>query len=179
VAERAMTITYRKPTQRDAAALAELGRTSFVEAFGHLYAAEDLNAFLTQNYSVRSVAADIDDSRRVIRVAEDDGHMLGYCKLGLQMGFDFDLGDRRGMELKQLYIRGALTGSGIGAALMAWAIGEAKMRGFDDIILSVWSGNHAAQRFYARHGFEKVGDTYFMVGSHRDDEYLFGLRLTR
>jgi diamine N-acetyltransferase len=174
-----MTITYRKPTHKDAAALAELGNTSFVEAFGHLYKAEDLHAFLTENYSVRSVAADIDDNRRVIRVAEEGGRLLGYCKLGLQMGFDFDLGDRRGMELKQLYLRGEQTGSGIGSALMKWAIGEGRMRGFDDIILSVWSGNHDAQRFYARHGFEKVGDTYFMVGNHRDDEYLFGLRLTR
>lgn len=173
-----MTIAYHIPRLEDAPALAELGRTSFVEAFGHLYSRADLDSFLRQTYSVQSVRADLASSDRVYLIAQDAGHMVGYCKLGLDFNFDFDLGGRRAMELKQLYIRGVRTGDGIGAVLIDWAIGEGRARGFDDVILSVWSGNHAGQRFYRRHGFEKIGDTFFMVGAQRDEEYLFGLRLT-
>jgi RimJ/RimL family protein N-acetyltransferase len=36
----------------------------------------------------------------------------------------------------------------------------------------VWSGNHGAQRFYARHGYEKVGTYEFPVGRVRDLEYI-------
>jgi len=60
---------------------------------------------------------------------------------------------------------------------MDWVLEEARARGFEDVILSVWSGNFGAQRFYARYGFEKIADTFFMVGNQRDEEYLMGLRL--
>ena len=56
----------------------------------------------------------------------------------------------RAMELKQLYTDPQLTGHGIGAALIDWAMAETKARGADEIQLSVWSGNHGAQKFYAR-----------------------------
>ena len=170
-------IEYRPATPHDASALSELGRTSFVDAFGHLYSADNLNRFLDQTYSKPVIENDLANPLRLFRVAEQGGEMLGYCKLGLDVTLDHDAQGRRAMELKQLYLRGARTGSGIGAALMRWALDEANTRRFDDIILSVWSGNHDAQRFYRRHGFEKIGDTIFMVGDHCDEEYLMGLRL--
>jgi len=41
----------------------------------------------------------------------------------------------------------------------------------------VWSENPGAQRFYQRHGFAKIADIDFGVGSHRDDEVLYEKRL--
>jgi ribosomal protein S18 acetylase RimI-like enzyme len=60
---------------------------------------------------------------------------------------------------------------------MDWALGEAHRRGCDAIQLSVWSGNDGAQRFYERYGFRKIADIDFWVGRHRDDEFLYELRL--
>lgn len=170
-------IAYRPATRQDVAALAELGRTSFVDAFGYLYSADNLSRFLEQAYSRPVVEAELTSPERLFRIAERDGRMIGYCKIGFDARLDHDSRGRRAMELKQLYLCASETGGGIGAALMEWALDEARARGFDDVILSVWSGNHGAQRFYARHGFEKIGDTIFMVGDHRDEEYLMGLRL--
>lgn len=170
-------ILYRPAAPSDVPALAELGRTSFVDAFGHLYSAEDLGSFLEHAYSPELIEAEIANPARLYRVAERDGQLVGYCKIGFDITLEHDGKGRRVMELKQLYMRGNETGSGIGAALMTWALDEARARGFDDVILSVWSENYGAQRFYARHGFEKIGDTIFMVGNHRDEEHLMGLRL--
>ena len=170
-------IQYRAANPVDADALAELGRTSFVDAFGHLYSPEDLSSFLESTYTPEIAAADIANPMRLFRIAESEGVMLGYCKLGFDKSLDYEAGDRSVVELKQLYLRGKQTGSGIGGALMDWALGEARARGADEAVLSVWSENHGAQRFYHKHGFEKVGDTIFMVGNQRDEEYLFGLRL--
>ncbi len=170
-------ITYRTPDLNDAHALATLGRQSFFDAFAHLYSAENLNRFLDETYSVDMLTCELANPRRVFRVAEEEGVLIGYCKLGLDYGFDFDIGTRKAMELKQLYLIGGRTGSGVGAALTHWAISEAKQRGYDDIILSVYSENFGAQRFYQRHGFTHIADTYFMVGDHRDDEFLYGLTL--
>ena len=70
-----------------------------------------------------------------------------------------------------------MTGRGLGAALMDWAIAEARGLGADAIQLSVWTGNDGAQRFYARYGFVKVADIDFWVGEQRDEEFLFALGL--
>ena len=61
---------------------------------------------------------------------------------------------------------------------MDWALGEARALDADAVQLSVWAENHAAQRFYARYGFGKIADIDFYVGSHRDEEFLFELRLS-
>ena len=60
---------------------------------------------------------------------------------------------------------------------MRWALDEARAWGADAIQLSVYSENHGAQKFYRRYGFDKVADIDFWVGNHRDDEFLFELRL--
>ena len=177
VQEAHIMIDYRAATLQDAPALSELGRTSFIDAFGHLYSADNLNRFLEQAYSQAAVQIDLANPLRLYRIAEQDGLLVGYCKIGFDVTLEHEPGDRRVMELKQLYMRGNQTGSGIGATLMAWVLDEARAREFDDVILSVWSENHGAQRFYARHGFGKIGDTVFMVGDHRDEDYLRGLRL--
>lgn len=168
---------YRPATPADAAALARLGRDSFVETFGHMYSPADLSAFLDQVHSDAAVAGEIADPARLYRLAEHDGALLGYCKLGLATGWPEHARGENAIELKQLYTAPGMTGRGIGAGLMDWALGEARARGADEVQLSVWSGNHGAQRFYARYGFEKVADITFRVGEQIDEEFLFALRL--
>ncbi len=170
-------IIYRDACADDIAALAELGRNSFIDAFGHLYAAADLNMFLEMVYSANAIAEDIANPERLHHIAEKDGVLLGYCKLGFTTNYTEYLDDshkgRKAMDLMQLYLAGGQTGSGIGSALMIWALEEGRARGYDDVLLSVYSENYGAQRFYARHGFTKIADIFFMVGNHRDDEYLY------
>lgn len=166
-------ITYRAPRRDEAAVLAALGRKTFVETFGHLYAPEDLSYFLRTSYDERAVAAQLSSDRFVMRVAEDAGDLIGFCKLGLDMTLDYDSGSNSAIELKQLYVFAAYHGSGVGQTLMDWAIAEATARKADELVLSVWSQNAKGHRFYQRNGFRWVGDTYFMVGNHRDDEYLY------
>ncbi len=171
-------ITYRMPDATDAAALAELGKTSFVDTFGHLYSVENLNLFVSRTYTIAAISSELSNPQRVYLVAEEGGVMVGYCKLGLDPSFDLDLGDRRAMELKQLYLRQSHLGTGVAQYLMDWAIAQGRERGVDDIILSVYSDNPRGQRFYQKYGFRHLADTFFMVGNHRDDEYLYGLALT-
>ena len=73
---------YRTPTEADCSALSELGISSFVDAFGHLYSAENLKLFLVQTHSVEVVAQELLNPMRRYRIAEDAGRMIGYCKLG-------------------------------------------------------------------------------------------------
>lgn len=170
-------LTLRAPDAADMEALAKFGRDSFVSKFGHIYQAEDLDQFLEATHSPRAVAAEWANPDRLYRLAEIDGRLVGYCKLGLGCAWPEHARADRVIELKQLYSDPAMTGQGIGTALMAWALDAARQLGAGEIQLSVWSGNPGAQRFYARYGFEKLADIAFWVGRHRDDEFLFALRL--
>ena len=160
----------RPATPADAAALARLGHEGFVAKFGHIYAPEDLSAYLDEAHSVAARLAEMAQDSTVLCLADSGQGLAGYCKLSLACGWPELARGRQAIELKQLYTDPALTGQGIGTVLMEWALAEARRRGADEIQLSVWSENPGAQRFYARHGFAKVGETQFRVGKHLDEE---------
>lgn len=167
-----MDIRFAQPA--DAAALAKLGADSFVAKFGDLYKPEDLANFLEGSHSEAKVAKEIADPRlRVMLAEEEDGQLLGYCKLVMDCGWPDHARGRNVIELKQLYAAPEATGKGIGTALMARALEEAALFGADEIQLSVYAHNPGAHKFYARHGFGKVADIHFMVGDQRDEEFLY------
>jgi ribosomal protein S18 acetylase RimI-like enzyme len=161
----------------DAVALATLGRESFCAAFEHLYSEANLNLFLQQAYAEDVVAAEIADESVVHCLADDGTRLLGYCKMRHPSWYAEHSDAENPIALGQLYTQPDLTGRGVGAALMDWAIDEARNRGCDAIQLSVWSENHGAQRFYQRYGFRKIADIEFWVGTQRDEEFLFELGL--
>ena len=167
----------RPATSADVPALAELGRESFVAKFGTLYTPQDLTTFLGQTHSEAAVAAELANPERRYCLAELDGRLVGYAKLGLACPWQDHARGERTIEIKQFYTAPDMAGKGIGAALMDWALQQARAESADEIQLSVWSENDGAQRFYARYGFEKVADTTFRVGEQLDHEFLFSLVL--
>lgn len=161
----------------DIPALSQLATESFIAKFGELYKPADLAEFLETMLSEQAIAQEMAHPDRVYRLAEKDGALLGYCKIGLACGFPEEARGKRVMELKQLYTASAATGQGIGAALMDWAMAEFAKRGADEVQLSVFAYNDGAHKFYARYGFEKVADITFQVGEQHDPEFLFARML--
>lgn len=75
-------------------------------------------------------------------------------------------------EIQRLYILQGHQGGGRGTALLTTALDWLERDGPRTLWIGVWSENYGAQRFYARHGFEIVGDYSFMVGDHADYELI-------
>jgi diamine N-acetyltransferase len=166
-------LILRDATAADIPALSRLATDSFVGKFGDMYTPEDLAAFLAESYSKDSIAAELANPDRLYRLAERGGRLVAYCKLGLSCSFPEHARGNNVLELKQLYALAEETGTGIGGALMDWAMAEFAGRGADEVQISVFSGNEGAQRFYQRYGFEKVADVTFKVGQQIDAEFLF------
>lgn len=162
-----MSIIFRKAGPEDAAALAALGARSFSETFGHLYTAENLDAFLA-NHSEERWRAELCDPAFAIRIGEADGEAVAYSKLG-PPSLPFEP-QGRPIELRQFYLLKPWQGTGAARELMQWVLDEAQRRGSDELYLSVFIDNHRARRFYERYGFEPVGRYDFMVGSHADED---------
>lgn len=167
----------RPATLDDVSQLAQLGRVSFCATFAHLYSPADLEAFLEEVYSERAVAEEVEGIECVHCLADDDGALIGYCKLRTPSWYAEHSDARNPIALGQLYTAPGRTGEGIGAALMEWAIAYAREASRDAIQLSVYAENEGAQRFYQRYGFAKIADITFKVGDHYDPEHLYELRL--
>lgn len=167
-------IIYRDARPDDAETLSALFASTFTEIFGHLYRPEDLTAFLSDQ-EPPLWRAQIADPAFAIRVAEREGQPLGYLKLGL-LKLPVDA-PGPAAELHQLYLVDEARGTGVAAELMAWALGQARDRGAENLYLSVFTKNHRARQFYARYGFEEVGPYAFMVGEQADEDLILRLAL--
>ena len=164
----------RDATAKDLPAIDRIFRQSFCDTFAHLYAAEDLAAFLAK-FTPQAWANEHADHHFAFRVAEADGELFGYLKLG-PLGLPVET-RRPAIELKQLYLVKDRHGTGAAAALMDWSLEEARRRGAEEIYLSVYTDNPRAQRFYQRYGFEFFAPYRFMVGNHADEDMIMVKRL--
>ena len=192
----------RRATPADAEALSALSRTCFTQTFGHLYDPADLAIFLDEAYAPDVLRAELEDPDRATWLlfddpSDEDGDPspspaddpnapepqsqapassaaqapIGYvtaCPAHLPHP-DVAPGDG---EIQRLYILQGHQGGGRGTALLTTALEWLERDGPRTLWIGVWSENYGAQRFYARHGFEIVGDYSFMVGDHADYELI-------
>ncbi len=162
--------TIRRAGLEDAAALAALGRDTFTETFAHLYPPEDLAAFLDYAYTPEAFRVFLEQPDQAMWSAELDGEAVGYAHAGL-CALPHPEVTPDCMELKRLYVRKGLQSTGLGGRLITAALDWMTAPG-RRLWIGVWSENHGAQRLYARHGFEKVGEYEFPVGRVRDREFI-------
>jgi len=167
----AARVTYRDANVDDAAALAEIARETFLATFGHLYTIADRNAYLATTFAPDIQSAEIADPDTRHRLALNGEDLIGFAKLGA-FKLPLDPPEAHVRELHRLYVVEAAKGAGVAVALMDWAKAMARRERAEALYLGVYQGNERAQRFYARHGFEIVGEYEFVVGAARDPEYI-------
>jgi len=169
-----MTISYRRGRVGDAAAIDGVFRKSFCDTFEHLYRPPDLEAFLSE-FTLDRWKEELEDSRFAFQVAEAEGQVVGYVKLG-PPSLPVET-EGASVELRQLYLLKDWHGLGAAKALMDWAIEEAKARGGTELYLTVYTENERAKRLYERYGFVEVGPYHFMVGEQADEDIIMKLAL--
>ncbi len=163
-------ISYRDAAPGDGAMLGGIARATFIETFGPLYKLADLEGFLAQG-SDASYAAELADPGLSVRFALAGDIPIGFCKIG-PLKLPADAASPGAMELRQLYVFKPWQGEGVANGLTIWALEQARARGAGEIWLSVFSENHRARRFYARHGFAEIAPCHFMVGDQADEDIL-------
>ena len=162
----------RRATSADAAVLVALSADTFTETFGHTYRPDDLAEYLRETYTDAKYAAALDQQGCAAWIVEDGaGHALGYAFAGPASlpHPEVRAGD---LELKRLYLRGPAQNGGWGSRLFEAAMAWIQAQSPAAVWIGVWSENHGARRFYARHGFEKVGEYLYEVGEARDLEFI-------
>jgi diamine N-acetyltransferase len=162
-------MNHRDATAADLPAIDRVFRQSFCDTFAYLYRPEDLAAFLAQ-FTPEAWAGEFHDRAYRFHVAEEDGEVVGYVKLGPSV-LPIEP-EQPSIELRQLYVLKEHHGSGIARVLTDWALAEAQRAGARELYLTVYTENYRAKRFYDRYGFEAVGRYDFMVGDHADEDII-------
>jgi ribosomal protein S18 acetylase RimI-like enzyme len=165
----------RRAVMADAVALAALANRTFIETFVEdleiPYPEADLGGFLAHANSLEAMERRITDPGIGVWLMEQSGKAVGYAIAG-PADLDFDGVQLIDGMLYRLYIQRGLHGQGLAQSLMdavlAWLVETYSARPW----LVVFSENHRAQRFYARYGFEKVGEYDYPVGEWTDREFV-------
>jgi diamine N-acetyltransferase len=170
------TFVLRRAVAADAAALAELGATTFVETFGADNRAEDVEAHLAGHFSAALQGREIADPRGNVLVAEDDGALVGYART-LDGDAPTGVDGARPRELARLYVRRRCIGAGLGATLMRRVLDDAHADGRDVLWLGVWEHNARARRFYEKWGFREVGEVPYQLGADLQRDLVLAVAL--
>jgi ribosomal protein S18 acetylase RimI-like enzyme len=158
------TVAVRVASLEDASLLAGLSATTFRCTFARDNTPEDMEAYVTENFSDEKLGQELSDPLAAFFVAELCGNPVGYAKLYTGMP-DTSVTGPKPVELVRLYVLPERIGHGIGARLMKECLTTAASRGFETVWLGVWEHNPRAIRFYQKWGFEEVGSHIFQLGN--------------
>ena len=165
----------RPVTDADLTALSAFSRQAFfetfVDGFGIPYPQADLDVFFAESFSEEALAKRIHDPACIFWLAERDGEILALCHAGPN-GLPHPQAQEGEMELRRLYVAKAAQGLGLGTELLTRALSWMEKQTTSALWIGVWSGNLKAQKLYAAHGFEKVGEYQYPVGQWLDDEFI-------
>jgi ribosomal protein S18 acetylase RimI-like enzyme len=166
--------SIRRATPDDAETLSRLGRETFietwVEGYRMPYAPDAVAEHIEATFGMAAIAARLIDPAQAYWVAERDARAIGYALAG-PCTLPYPEAAPDDGELKHLYLRRAAQTGGLGGRLLDRTLAWLERDGPRRIWLGVWSGNTAAQRFYARRGFTKFGEHTYPVGDVIDREF--------
>ena len=166
----------RRCAAEDAQVMASLGATLFAETYGATHPEPELSRYLARSFSVASVAESIRRDDVTMLVAEDrDVGPVGYAFTRASPDPPNGVEGQRAIEIVRFYVAVKAQGRGIGAALMADALADARARGADVVWLQVWKEAPWAVGFYRRMGFVVVGSATFYFGDQVGDDHIMSL----
>lgn len=169
-----MDFIVRDAHPHDAFAVSELAARTFPLACPPTLAQAHIDAYIREHLAPEHFAAHIDHPEHDVLVATVGRALVGYALLlfGPDGAPAPNLGvtlQRAGL-LSKCYAVPEVHGKGVAAAILEAAEQRARERGVEGLWLNANADNHRAQRFYSKHGWERVGDIDFVVGEvvHHD-----------
>lgn len=170
-------MAIRRATVADAPALSRLGAATFRETFEQENTPEDMARYLAEAFTTERQTAEISDPAGIVLVAEhvgelDQAELVGYAHL-VEGPPPAAVKGPAPMELKRIYVARAWHGRGVAHALMAACLEAARSRGIQTLWLGVWERNPRAVTFYGKHGFTRVGEHTFVLGTEAQTDWLF------
>lgn len=153
-------MNLRRATINDSRALAVVGSATFLETFANDHPGDALIAFTETNHSADYYRALLNEPATTAWIVEHDvGAPIGYAiVVSSSLPGSDPVTDA---ELKRIYLLSKWQGAGFGRKLIEAAETEAVARGAKRLVLSVYTKNEKAIRFYGARGYETIGRAMF------------------
>ncbi len=171
-----MNLSIRHADISDANIICALGVTTFYEAYFEQDESSDLANYVLESFSPAQIKNELNNTNSTFFIAELNGKAVGYAKLRENSAVDC-LKNENAVELHRIYILERAKGKGVGGELMNRCFETARAKGYETIWLGVWERNSAAQKFYEKLGFVKVGDLQFPYGETVGTNYVLKIGL--
>ncbi len=164
-------LSIRRATSDDDSLIADIGARTFETAFGADNRLDDMEQYLSMNFSKTYIRAQLSDPSSIFLLAYEDCKAVGYVMLCVSKK-PISVTGTKPIELVRLYIEEEIIGKGYGSALMSSCLEEAEKNGHRTIWLGVWQKNLRAIMFYEKWEFTKVGTKEFILGSDLQHDYI-------
>lgn len=158
-----LPIHYRRATNDDAAAIAALGAAVWVSTYCDEGIPRDYAEYILAEFNHAKLAATLAAPDTVLFVAEAHDRLLGFVDLRLGKSTDHLASAVRQAEVSRLYILNRFARRGIGRALLGQCHTTAAGFGTTALWLTMYGANERARAFYRALGWQKVGDTHFIL----------------
>ncbi|MEQ1947736.1 MAG: GNAT family N-acetyltransferase [Bryobacteraceae bacterium] len=146
----------------DADALALVGAATFLETYAGVLPKNAILAHCQKHHFAERYREWMAEPNVHIAIVEVHDAPVGYAVV---CPVDASIGGQAGdMELRRIYLLHRFHRTGMGKALMDWALEKTAALGHRRLVLGVYPGNTPAIRFYKRIGFQEVGERCFQVG---------------
>jgi diamine N-acetyltransferase len=161
--------TIRQAESKDAALIADLSRETFYDSFAAENTAEDMEIFLSKQFTREGLIAEMDRTDLIFFLVCLGDEVIGYVKLRACKLPD---SNDPSIEVARIYVKKQWIGKGAGKLLMQVSIDHAVSNSAKWLWLGVWEKNPAAIAFYKKWGFVKFGETDFFLGNDKQTDWL-------
>lgn len=173
-----MDYTIKPITTSDVEKLQKVSRETFKATFDPYTAPNDMLRFLEEDYETVKLVKEIENPNSRFYFLMVQNEIAGYLKINVGDAQTEHLRENA-LEVERIYLRSSFQHRGLGNVLLDFAEKTAREEGKDYMWLGVYEKNVPAQHFYKRHGFSKVSQHTFQVGSDPQTDWLLVKKLTR
>lgn len=151
------SVRLRIARPEDAERCKELGVAGWETTYSGYVQEHNRRAYLNGEFwSIARLRQVLGDQSAINLIAESDSRIVGFITTE-------KLPDGR-YEVTRLYVDPETRSRGIGARLLTAVFDELSERGNSEVLVNAFGDNHAGRRFYERHGFQLIEDTWTTVG---------------
>jgi diamine N-acetyltransferase len=169
-------IEIKKVTIVDIENLQNIGRQTFFETFAEANTEENMQKYLTENFSATKLKAELINPDSKFYFASINKKVVGYLKINFGQA-QTELKVKNALEIERIYVLKEFHGKQVGQILYNKAIQVAKRHNVDILWLGVWEENTRAISFYKKNGFIEFDKHIFILGNDEQTDIMMKLEL--
>jgi len=164
-----------KATIQNAKQLAPIAKEAFLTAHGHSASKEDIDNYVTINFSERNFISEISNPDNHYYLIYHENKLAGYSKTTLNTTNE-NIALENVTYMSRLYLLKEFYGLQLGKKLFDFNIEFSKRHKQQGIWLAVWIENERAIKFYTKKGFSIVGKYNFRISeTHTNPNHIMYL----